>query len=126
MAPRCRLDEFGVCRNVVQKPLSISGELEEVILLAQFLRSALVIGTQALGKLGFCFIRLAPRAIQSLVGSFVNIALRLHLLPELLDKLNVPSLRRADEVVVGNVKALPRLFPNARHLVDIRLNILTR
>lgn len=76
---------------------------------------ATAVGALAIDKVAFGELRLAWRAIVAVVGSLVEVAVVMELLHEVLDALHVARLRRADEVVVGDVEVAPQLG-ELRHL----------
>ena len=76
---------------------------------------AAAIGALAVNQIAFGELRLARRAIVAVVGSLVEVAVVMELLHEVLDALHVARLRRADEVVVGDVEVAPQLG-ELRHL----------
>ena len=110
-----RADEVGVLVVVREQLVAKLGEFEKPILLVDDLDLAAAVGTLAVNQVAFGELRLARRAIVAVVGSLVEVAVVMELLHEVLDALHVARLRRADEVVVGDIEVAPQLG-ELRHL----------
>ena len=64
-------------------------------------------------------VTLARRAVESLVGALVDIALRVDAVEDLLHDALVTLLCRADEVIVADIEAFPEILEACDDLVDV-------
>ena len=64
-------------------------------------------------------VTLARRAVESLVGALVDIALRVDAVEDLLHDAFVALLCRADEVIVADIEAFPEILESCDDLVDV-------
>ena len=111
-----RANELGVLVIVGKELVSELGELEKPVLFLDEVDVTAAGGALAVfGQVAFCPLRFARGAVVALVGALVEVALVIEVLHELLDAARVALLRRADEVVVGDVE----LFPEVRELRDL-------
>ena len=101
------LDGVRVGLVVLQQPVAVAGELEEVVLLPHPLHRPAVDRAVAVGQLVFGVVGLAGHAVEALVGAELDVAVVVDLLEHLLHGPVVAGLGRADEVVVAD----PQLFP---------------
>ncbi len=110
-------DEVGVAVVVVQEALLERAELEEVVVLLHLDHRSPVHGAVAVDQLVLGVVVLARDAVQARVGSQLDEPVVVDPLEELLDDGVVARLGGADEVVVGDVEALPRLLEAGRRAV---------
>ena len=98
---------LGVVR---EQPVLVAREPEEVVLLGHVLdRRAVDRAAQAVDELVFLVVELAADAVEALVGVELDVAGVVDPLEELLHRAVVAGLGGADEVVVGDVEAVPGL-----------------
>ena len=120
VAARDWLDEVGMILDVLQHAVGILAHLEEVRLLRDFLyRTVAVRATAILVELMLRPVALARRAVESLVGALVDIALRIDAVEDLLHDAFVALLGRADEVIVADIEAFPEILEACDDLVDV-------
>ena len=106
--PRRRLNEIGMAFDVFDQPRRIFAHAEEIALLAHLFG-----GTAAIGaKIALLELRGRPegfalRAVLSFIFRFINVALIIELLEDLLNHLFMAFIGRADEIIVFDVHQLP-------------------
>ena len=66
-----------------------------------------------------CPVAFAGRAVKALVSPLVDIALRVDAAENFLNNLYVALLRRADEIVIGDIEALPEVLKACNDVVYI-------
>ena len=110
-----RLGMLGVVR---EQPVLVARQLEEVVLLGDVLDRPAVDRAVAVDELVLGVVRLARDAVEAFVGAELDVARVVDRLQELLHRLVVARLGRADEVVVGDVERVPRVAEAPRGLVD--------
>ena len=102
-------DDLRVRLDPVDEALLVAAQAEEVVLLAE--RGDGTAGVDravdAVDQLALLVVRLAGHAVRALVGVELDVAVVLDPLQELLHGRVVPRLGGADEVVVGDVEAVP-------------------
>ena len=122
VAPRDGLDKIGVLLDIRKHTIRVLAHAEEVRLLGDFLHGAVAVGAVAvLVELQLRPVALAWRAVEPLVLPLVNISLIVYLLENILHKLMMALLRRADEIVVRDAEQLPQFLKACDDAVDIRL-----
>ena len=107
------LDEARVVLEVLDQPVLVLRHLEEVVLLLDEGERGLVIGALAVHDLLLGVEALAAVAVPAAVLAEVDLARVVEALQDLLHHLLVPRLGGADEVVVGDAEAPPRLLEDA-------------
>ena len=95
----------------LDQPVPVGGEPEEVVVLLQHHHGALVDRAEAVDDLGGLVEALAGHAVRPLVLAEIDVALVGELLRQPLHRADMALLRRADEVVVGDLEPLPDLLP---------------
>ena len=125
VAPGLGLHRLGVPLVVLEQPLRVRREPEEVVLLHHAFDRRPVDGAHPVHELVLGVVRLAGHAVQALVGPEVDVvpAVLVDGGQQPLDGLLVAGLGRADVVVVGDVEAGPDLLPPRRHLVHPGLRV---
>ncbi len=118
------LDEARVVLEVLDQPRLVLRHLEEVVLLLDEGERGLVIGALAVHDLLLGVEALAAVAVPAAVLAEVDLARVVEALQDLLHHLLVPRLGGADEVVVGDAEAPPRLPERPRDLVRVGLRRL--
>ena len=116
-----RLNEVRMLLDVVDHPVLILGETEEIALLTGLLHRAAAVRAAAILELQLRPEGLARRAVQALILALVDVALIVQLPEDLLDGLDVALVRGADEVVILHVHQLPEVLDARDDLVDIGL-----
>ena len=116
-----RLDEVRMRLDVVDQPVLILREAEEVAFLARLFHRASAVRTAAVLELKLRPEGLAGRTVPALVFALVDVALIVELLENLLYGLHVALVGRADEVVVLDVHQLPELLDAVHDMIDVRL-----
>ena len=105
----------------MHQAVGILRQAEEICLLLGVLHLTPAVGTFAVDELRLGPKRLAGGAVLALVGAFVDLALVIERLKNLLDALNVVVVGRADKPVVGDIHELPKLLDAGNDLIDIFL-----
>ena len=108
------LDEVGMLLDVLDQPVLVLAQLEEVAFLP-----GLFHGTAAVGALAVLELQLRPEglaggAVPALVFALVDVALLVELLEDALHAFHMPLVGGTDEIVVLDVHQLPQLL-DARH-----------
>ena len=111
---------YRVLLVVLEQPVRVGGEAEEVVLLDHALDGPLVDRAEAVDEVVLGVVGLARHAVQALVRPQVDVvpAVVVDRVEELLDRGRVARLGGPDVVVVGDVQAGPDLLPTRLHLVD--------
>ena len=102
---------LGVVR---EQPIGVARQLEEVVLLDDVLDDGPVDRAVAVDELVLGVVRLARHAVEAFVRAELDVAAVVDRLQELLHRGVVARLGRADEVVVGDVEAVPGVAEVAR------------
>ncbi len=125
VAAGLRFDGLGVALVVLQEPVGVGGETEEVVLLPELLDRPVVDRAVPVDQVVLGVEELARDAVQALVGPQVDVvpAVVVDGLEELDHRRHVPGLGGPDVVVVGDVQAVPDLLPPGLHVVDPPLGI---
>ncbi len=120
-----RLQELRVRLNMLQQPVPVTREGEEVVLLLHQLQRWVLrhvgAGSLAVGRLNSLLggkKGLAANAIPTLVRAAVDIAALLKRTEKVLHRPTVTRLRGANEHVVGHTEPLPGIPEVRGHLVD--------
>ena len=115
------LDELGIVLDILDESVGILAHLEEICLFlgAGHLTSA--VGAFAINQLCFCEEGLAGYAVPALVFVFIDIALVVQLLEDVLNGLFVVGIGGTDEVIVGGIHAVPDAADVACHVVNVVL-----
>ena len=119
------LDEIGMRLQIVQQPILIFAHAEEVAFLLHGLHGTAAVRA-ALDAVLFYHLRggpegLAGRAVQTLIGALVDIALLVELAENLLHNLFVTLVGGADEVVVFHLHQLPQILGVSHDFIHISL-----
>ena len=112
--------------DVVDELRRVLAHLEEVRLLLRGLHLSAAVGALAVHKLRRREERLAGQAVHTLVISFIDIALVVHVFKDLLHLRDVIVVGRADETVVGRAHEIPDALDLAGDAVDVFLRRLSR
>ena len=110
----------GCCRVVVQQPLPVARQAEEVVLLPDPLRRPLVHRTGAVHQVLLLLERLARDAVPPFVEPLVHVARFDEARHQRRDPGAVARLRRPDEVVERDVETAPDLPEHRLHFVAER------
>ena len=102
---------------MLDQPVRIFAHTEEIRLLLGRLHLSAAIRTLAVHQLGLCPERLARRAVQSFIGSLVDIALIIQALEDLLHLPLVIRIRGADELIIRNIQQIAQSPDRPCHLV---------
>lgn len=102
-------DEVGMLVVILEELVAKLGELEEPVLLVHGAHLAAAVWALAIDEVTLGELGLARRAVVAVVGALVEVAVVVELLHEVLDALDVARLRRADEIVVGDLEVAPQL-----------------
>ena len=93
----------------LEQPVAVTAELEEVVLLLHVIDRPAVDRAVAVDQLVLGVVRLTRDAVEAFVRAELDVARLVAGVQQLLDALVVPSVGRADEVVVRDVEELPGL-----------------
>ena len=115
------LDEIGVLLDILDQPVLILAQLEEIGFLAGLFHGAAAIGAVAVLQLQLGEEALAGGAVPALVAALVDVALLVKLAEDLLHGLHVALVRGADEVVVVHIHQFPQVFDARHDLVHVGL-----
>ena len=118
---RRRLNEIRMVFDIVDEPILIFGKAEEIAFLARLFDRTSAVWAAAILELQFRPEGLARRTVPALVLALVDIALIVELAENLLNRLNMTLVRRADEVAVINVHQLPQILDARDDMIDILL-----
>ena len=117
-----RRDDLGVVLDPVEQALLVAAQPEEVVLLLELGdRLAVDRAVDAVDQLGLGVVRLAGHAVRALVGVELDVAVVLDPREQRLHRGVVARLGGADEVVVGDVEAVPGLAEPGRVAVGLLL-----
>ena len=125
------LHEFGMLVVEREQLVLERGKLEEVRLFLHALERTMAIGAQVLANrtvllvallhLVVGVIGLVGHAVPTIVAALVQVARFLHALPEVLNRMVLARLGRANEVVIGNLERLPQILEQGSLAVAPRL-----
>ena len=115
------LDELGIVFDILNESIGILAHLEEVSLFLGTGHFTSAVGAFAVNKLGFGEEGLAGYAVPTLVFIFIDIALVVQLLEDVLNGLFVVGVGGTNEVVVGGIHAIPDTADVACHVVNVVL-----
>ncbi len=118
---RHRLNKLRMRVDMLNQTIRIFAHLKEVRLLLCRRHLAATIGALAIRQLRLRKERLARRAIHTLVVTFINIALLIELLKNLLHLRFMIRIRRAHKAVIRRIHHVPNRFYLPGHIVHIRL-----
>ncbi len=122
-----RLDEFGVCIDVLDQAVCVFFHPEEISVLLGLVNGISADGASALFlDLGSRVECLALLTVHAAVMPQIDIALVVELFKDLLDLALMIGVRRADKTVVGRAHEVPEPPDLARDLVDELLGALPR
>ena len=116
-----RLQEFRMLVIELQDLVGVVGQLEEICFLTCLLNRPSAIRAAAVDKLRLRPECLALLAVETFISAFIDIALIVHPLPDLLDPLHVPFLSRPDEVIIRDLHGRPQVLDARDYLIDILL-----
>ena len=117
VAPRLGTNEVGMLGVILQQPLFHGRQLEEIIFLVNRFGRPPALGTRR-ARADDIDVELVEHAILAAVRTFVDVAALLQSGEHGLHAAHVPGLGGADEVVVGDLHAVPQTAELARDLVD--------
>jgi hypothetical protein len=115
--------EIEVVAVVLQQPVGVLGDAEEVVLLPDGVDRGPVDRAAAVDQLLGAVELLAGHAVQALVAVQVDVALVVQPLPQVLHRDHVALLGGPDEVVVGDVQLRPGGLPALDDLVGPGLRV---
>ena len=125
------LHEFGMLVVEREQLVLERGKLEEVRLFLHALERTMAVGAQVLANrtvllvallhLVVGVIGLVGHAVPTIVAALVQVARFLHALPEVLNRMVLARLGRANEVVIGNLERLPQILEQGSLAVAPRL-----
>ena len=115
------LDEIGVLLDILDQPVLILAQLEEIGFLAGLFHGAAAVGAVAVLQLQFGEEALAGGAVPALVAALVDVALLVKLAEDLLHGLYMALVGGADEVVVIHIHQFPQILDACHDLVHIGL-----
>ena len=121
VAPRRRLDKVRMLVDIPQHAVGVLAHLEEIAFFRHLFDGAAAVGAFAVHKLVFRPVAFTGDAVPAFVVLFVDIALVVNLLHDLLDHFDVAFLGRADKVIVGDIQPLPQGLEARDDLVDVLL-----
>ena len=110
-------DEIGMLLVILHQPVRIFAHAEEISLLFRLGDLSAAVGTLAVHELALRPEGLAGRAVEPLIGAFVDVPLREQTIEDLLHFLLVIVVRGADELVVRGVHEVPYPPDLRRHVV---------
>ena len=117
------LDERGVIVDVLDQPVLVGAHAEEIVALYQLLDRPPAVGAVALDQVLFGPKALVGHAVPPCIVPGIDVALFPKRLQDGLDHAHVARLGGADEIVVGDVQALPGVLKAHDHLVGLRLRV---
>ena len=112
-----RLNEFRMLVDMVNQTVSVFAHTEEISLFLGRLHLAATIRTLAVHQLGLGPEGLAGSTVHALVSTFVDIALVIQLLENLLYLLLMVIIGGADEFIIGSVHQIPDPLNLTGHIV---------
>ena len=110
----------------MQKPVGVFAHAEKVRLFLGGLHLSAAVGALAVFELRRRPERFAGRAVHALVAALIDVALLVQLFEDLLHLPLVLLVRRADELVVGDVHQVPDALYLPRHVVHELLGAHSR
>ena len=116
-----RLDEVRMLIKVGHESVGVPAHAEEVRLLAGALDGSAAVGASAVRRLRIGEEGFARLAVPALVAGFIDVALVIKALEQLLHGGNMAAVGRADKTVVGNVHPVPQSLDPAGGVVHKRL-----
>ena len=112
-----RLNEFRMLVDMVNQTVSVFAHTEEISLFLGRLHLAATVRTLAVHQLGLGPEGLAGSTVHTLVSTFVDIALVIQLLENLLYLLLMVIIGGADEFIIGSVHQIPDPLNLTGHIV---------
>ena len=117
------LDEFRVLVDVRDQPVRIFAHAEEIRLFGRAHERPAAVRALAVRDLRFREEGLVGHAVPAFVGAFIDVALVVQLLEDLLHLGFMVIIRGADEVIIGNVQGIPNAADVAGDPVHERLGL---
>ena len=105
--------------DILDHEVLILAHFEEIAFFLHALDGAAAVGAHAVFELQLGPERFARRAVPALVFALVNVALLIEFDEDLLDAADVFFVRRADELIIGNVHQFPKILDARDNLVDV-------
>ena len=121
VSARNGLDEVRMLVDVVDELRRVLAHLEEVRLLLGGLHVSAAVRALTVLELRGREERLARDAVHALVVALVDVALVVHVFEDLLDRLHMVFVRRADKAVVARADEVPKPLDLPRDVVHIFL-----
>ena len=112
-----RLDKFRMSVDIVNEPVRIFAQFQEIRLFLGRLYFPSAVGTFAVHQLAFCKEGFARGTVKSLIVSLVNISLFIELFKNLLYLSFVVRVRCADKLIVRSIHQIPDPFDLPCHVV---------
>ena len=106
--------------NIGKYLIRVLAHLEEIGILCHFLyRTVAVRAAAILVQLMLRPVAFARRTVKALIGTFIDIALGIDAVEDLLDHFLMTFLRRADKVIIADVQALPEVLETSHDLIRV-------
>ena len=122
LVPSClRFEEFRMLIVELEDLVCIVGKLEEVCLFACLLNRSAAVRALAVNQLALCPEGFTWCAVQTFVCAFINIALLIHSLPDLLDSCHVSLFCSSDEVIIRDLHGCPQILDACNDLINVLL-----
>ena len=115
----CRLDEVGVFFDELQPPILVFGKFEEVAFFLHFFYGATAVRAFAIYQLAFQPVGFARYAVEAFVVLFIDIALFKDFGQNVLNNFVVTFFASTNEVIVGDVQFIPKLFEVSNDCVNV-------
>src|SRR5680860_631183 len=110
-------DEIWIRSVMLGKTILIGRETEEVILLFHIGGQRTMVGTEAVYQVILRVVRLALRAIETLVATGIDISIIVATTQKLLNELLMLRIRGTDEEIIGSVHPLCHVSELAHHVI---------
>ena len=115
--PGYGLDKVRVAVDMLDQPVGVLAHTEEVGLLLSRLDRASTVGTLAVHQLGLREKGFAGSTVQPFIIAFIDIALIVQLLEDLLHLGLMVCVRGADELIIGGVHQIPDPLDLPGHVI---------
>ena len=102
-----RLNKLRMCIDMLDQPVCIFAELQEICLLLCRLAWTSAVRTLSIHQLGLCKEGLARCTVHALIKSLINVALIIKLFEDLLYLLLMILVRRTDKTVIRRIHQIP-------------------